>query len=193
VDETVVEAVRIEVLECPLRQTTDLVKSVNQRLNRQDLTAANISAALESMSVAELRPVLRRQLATGTISYKESYLLETMMEQLDPEAGELAGLSAPAPLGMKVSNLGGVPALVTPDVPLSEVSLSLCWIAFMLRLFWCGLPLSVVGQWCHVHPTTVLRWIVGLSLALWPRITQWLKTQVRCKQASVDEKWLKIR
>ncbi len=193
VDETVVEAVRAEVLDSPLRPTTELVKSVNQRLNRQDLNAANITAALESISVAEVRPVLRGQLEQGTVSYKESYLLKTMMEKLDPEAGELAGLSAPESSGMTVSNLSGVTALVTPDVPLSEVSLSLFWIAFMLRLLWCGLPLSVLGQWCHVHPTTVLRWIVGLSLALWPQVNTWLTTQVRCKKAYVDETWIKIR
>jgi len=67
VDKTVVEAVRVEVLENPLQQTTELVNSVNQRLNRQDVTAANITAALESISVAEIRPVLRRQLEAGTV------------------------------------------------------------------------------------------------------------------------------
>jgi transposase-like protein len=112
-----------------------------------------------------------------------------MMEKLNPEAGELAGLSAPESSGMAVSGLSGVKALVTPDVPLSEVSLSLFWRAFMLRLFWGGLPLRVLGQWCHVHPTTVLRWIVGLS----PQVNTWLTTQVRCQKAYVDEKWIKIR
>jgi hypothetical protein len=99
VDETVVEAVRAEVLACPLRHTTELVQSVNQRLTRQDLNAANITVALESLSVAEMRPVLRRQLEQGTVSYQESYLLKTMMAQLESEAGELAGLSACLPVG----------------------------------------------------------------------------------------------
>jgi len=193
VDETVVDAVRIEILECPLRQTTELVKSVNQRLHRQDLSAANITAALESISVAEVRPSLRRQLETGKVSYKESYLLETMMETLDPQAGELAGLCAPKRSGTTVSGLGSVKALVSPDLPLSEVSLSLFWVAFMMRLFWCGVPLSVLGQWCHAHPSTVLRWILALALALWPHVNTWVRTQVRCKKAYVDEKWIKIR
>ena len=193
VDETIVEAVRIEVLECPLGQTAELVKSVNQRLTRQDLTVANITAALESISVAEVRPILRRQLKSGTVSYKESYLLETMMERLEPEVGKFAGLSVPEPSGMRVSNLGDVKALVTPDVPLNEVSHSLFWIAFLMRLFWCGLSLSVLGQWCHVHPTTVLRWICSLALALWPQVNTWLTTRVKCTKAGVDEKWIKIR
>jgi len=193
VDETVVDAVRIEILACPLRRTTELVKSVNQRLNRQDLSAANITVALESISVAEVRPILRRQMETGKVSYKESYLLETMMETLDPEAGELAGLCAPETSGTTVSGLGGVKALLTPDMPLSEVSLSLFWVAFMMRLFWCGVPLRVLGQWCHVHPSTVLRWILGLALALWPHVHTWVTTQVTCKKAYIDEKWIKIR
>jgi transposase-like protein len=193
VGEAVVEAVRQEILECPLRQTTDLVKSVNQRLTRQDLSAANITAALESISVAEVRPVLRRQMENGTVQYKEAYLLKTMMEKLSPEAGELAGLAAPELSGTKVSNLGGVKALVTPDMPLGGISQSLFWITFMMRLFWLGVPLTVLGQWGHVHPTTVLRWILGLALALWPQIQKWLTTQVTCKKAYVDEKWIKIR
>lgn len=66
---------------------------------------------------------------------------------------------------MRVSRVDGVNQLLTPDMPLSGVSLSLFWMAFMMRLFWLGTPLSVLGQWCHVHPTTVLRWILGLALA----------------------------
>ena len=193
VDETVVEAVRTEVLECPLRQTTELVRSVNQRLTRQDLNAANITAALESISVAEVRPVLRRQLESGTVQYKESYLLETMLEAMSPEAGELAGLSSPDTSGMNVSRVGCVKQLLTPDLPLSEVTVSLFWIAFVMRLFWLGVSLNVLGQWCHVHPTTVLRWILGLALALWPQVNTWLATQVKLKKAYVDEQWIKIR
>jgi hypothetical protein len=39
----------------------------------------------------------------------------------------------------------------------------------------------------------VLRWIVGLALALWPQVNQWLVTSVKMKKASVDEKWITIR
>ena len=192
VDETVVEAVRTEGLASPLRQTTEVVQAVNQRLTRQDLTAANITAALASISVAEIRPVLRRQLEAGMVQYKESYLLETMMDTLSPDAGELAGLSAPDTAGMRVSRVDGVNQLLTPDMPLSGVSLSLFWMAFMMRLFWLGTPLSVLGQWCHVHPTTVLRWILGLALAGWPQVTRWMVTRVKMTKAYVDEKWIKI-
>lgn len=56
-----VEAVRTEVLERPIRQTVVLVAAVNDRLGRHALSADNISAALEQISLAEVRPVLRRQ------------------------------------------------------------------------------------------------------------------------------------
>jgi transposase-like protein len=136
---------------------------------------------------------LRAQLTQGVIQYKESYLLETMMETLSPEAGELAGLSAPKPSGLSVSKLAHVERLLTPDVPMSEVSVSVFWVVFMLRLFFHGVPLRVLAQGCHVHPTTVLRWVVGLALGLWPPISQWIVTRVKPGKAYLDEKWIKIR
>jgi transposase-like protein len=193
VDETVVDAVRAEILEQPLRQTTELVRPVNQRLKSEDVNASNITTALDSISLAEVRPVLRRQVESGQIQYKESYLLDEMMRTYSSEAGELAGLSVPEESGMKMCGFSGVKALLTPDVPLSEVTVSLFWIAFMIRLFWGGIPLSTLAQWCHVHPTTVLRWILGLSLALWPQINTWLNSHIRCTKAYIDEKWIKIR
>lgn len=193
VDETVVDAVRQEILDTPLCRTTELVKAVNQRLGRQDLNADNMTAALESISVVEVRPILRRQLEEGKVSYKESYLLETMMERFSPEAGELAGLSVPESSGTSVSGLSEVRKLVTPEVPIGEVALSLFWIAFMFRLFWLGIPLRVLAHWCHVHASTMLRWILALVLAVWPQVQLWLKTRVTCTKAYVDEKWIKIR
>ena len=193
VNAEVVEAVRSEIRQCPLRETGELVVSVNHRLARHDLNAENIRVALEAISLREVRPVLRAQLAQGTIHYKESYLLETMMQTLSPEAGELAGLSAPNSSGMAVSKLAHLDRLLTPDVPMSEVSVSLFWLVFLLRLFFHGVPLRVLAQWCHVHPTTVLRWIVGLALALWPPISQWIVTRVKPCKAYMDEKWIKIR
>jgi hypothetical protein len=193
VDETVVDAVRQEILDAPLRRTTELVNAVNQRLGRQDLNVGNITAALESISVVEVRPILCRQLEEGKVSYKESYLLETMMERFSPEAGELAGLSAPESSGTRVSGLSEVTKLVTPDVPMGEIALSLFWLAFMFRLFYSGVPLRDLAQWCHVHPTTILRWMLALAFALWPGINRWVTTKVTCTKAYVDEKWIKIR
>ena len=72
------------------------------------MNAATITAALESISVVEVRSVLRRHLESGTVPSKESYLLEPMMETLSPDADEFAGLSAPDTSGMSVSRVDGV-------------------------------------------------------------------------------------
>ncbi len=53
--------------------------------------------------------------------------------------------------------------------------------------------MSALGQWFHVHPTTLLRWILALSLALWPRINGWLQERVNCNKAYIDEKWIKLK
>ena len=41
--------------------------------------------------------------------------------------------------------------------------------------------------------TTVLRWIFGLGLQLWPIVSAWIQKEVKTKIAYIDEKWLKIQ
>src|SRR6266436_7135062 len=60
------------------------------------------------------------------------------------------------------------------------------------RSYW-NVPLSVLGRWCGVHKTTILRWVLGLALALWPLISRWLGERVKASMVYVDEKWFKIR
>ena len=55
--------------------------------------------------------------------------------------------------------------LVTPNLPLAQVPGSLCSLTFLMTLFYWNVPLSVLGRWCGVHKTTVLRWVLGLALA----------------------------
>ena len=56
-----------------------------------------------------------------------------------------------------------------------------------------NVPLSVLGRWCGVHKTTILRWVVGCAVALWPLVSQWIAERVKAPMVYVDEKWLKIR
>lgn len=44
-----------------------------------------------------------------------------------------------------------------------------------------------------MHKTTILRWIVGLAVALWPLVYHWIGERVKAQLVYVDEKWLKIR
>ena len=70
---------------------------------------------------------------------------------------------------------------------------SLCSLTFLMTLFDWNVPLSVLGRWCGVHKTTVLRWVLGLALALWPVVAQWIVERVKAPMVYVDEKWLKLR
>jgi transposase-like protein len=44
-----------------------------------------------------------------------------------------------------------------------------------------------------VHKTTILRWVVGLAVALWPLVYHWIGERVQAHMVYIDEKWLKIR
>ena len=67
VDATVVEAVVAALLHTPLAGPTDLVLRVQARLDRHDLSVANIESALEQISCVPVRRVRRRQLETGHV------------------------------------------------------------------------------------------------------------------------------
>jgi len=170
------------------------VPRVNAQLGRDDLTAANIDSAVEQISCVPVLKTVRRQLEVGHVQYREAYLLAEMLESVSPQVAQYAGVGMPrADRGMKLADPTALTALVTPDLPLQQVPDSLCWLTFLMTLFYWNVPLSVLGRWCGVHKTTILRWVLGLALALWPIVSQWLVERVKAQMVSVDEKWLKIR
>ena len=193
VDETGVQAVEAELRQTPLLALEPLAERVNGRLGRHDLTAANMPAALQQVPSARLWPVLRRQLQSGQVQYQEAYLLQEMMASLttaDPPAGPELPASDQ---GMDISDPTAIQALLTPDLPLHQVGSSLAWLTFLLTLFYWNVPLSVLGRWIGVHKTTILRWVLGLALALWPTVYQWILERVKAKMVYIDEKWIRIR
>jgi transposase-like protein len=194
VDATVVEAVVNELLKTPLAGPTELVSRVNAQLGRQDLTVANLQSALEQISCVPVLRTLRRQLEAGNVHYQEAYLLAEMLESLPPSVVPQAAGGVPSvDRGMRVADPTMLSALVTPDLPVQQVADSLCWLTVMMTLFYWNVPLSVLGRWCGVHKTTILRWVLGLALAVWPIVYQWLVERVNAPMVYVDEKWLKIR
>src|SRR6267143_698074 len=167
VDGTVVEAVLKELLKTPLAGPTELVPRVNAQLGRDDVTAANIDSALEQISCVPVLKTVRRQLEVGHVQYREAYLLAEMLESVSPQVAQYAGAGVPrADRGMKLADPTALTALVTPDLPLQQVPDSLCWLTFIMTLFYWNVPLSVLGRWWGVHKTTILRWVLGLALAL---------------------------
>jgi len=194
VDATVVDGVLQELLQTPLAGPTELVARVNAQLGRDDLTAANIESALEQISCVPVLRTLRRQLAAGHVQYQEAWLLTELLENLPLPATPPAGWGVPSrDRGMRLADPTALAALVTPELPLAQVPGSLCWLTFLMTLFYWNVPLSVLGRWCGVHKTTILRWVLGLALALWPLISRWLGERVHASMVYVDEKWLKIR
>lgn len=193
VDAGVVEAVRQEIVRDPLVETEELGRRVNARLRREDLSAANLEAALEQISCREVRRVLRKQLAKGEVHYQEEYLLEEMLRTFSGEAGQRAGIEGPPALEGEVSDPPAMRKLITPGVGVEEVPLALRLVVLCLTLYFWGVPLSRLGRWLGVHKTTVLRWMLGLVGALWPYVGQWIQQGIRSGVVYVDEKWIKIR
>src|SRR5438128_723991 len=180
VDATVVEAVLAELLHTPLAGPTELVPRVQARLDRHDLSVANIESALEQISCVPVLRVLRRQLETGHVQYHEAWLLTELLENLARPAMPPAGWSMPTvDRGMRLADPTALAALVTPELPLAQVPGSLCGLTCLMTLFYWNVPLSVLGRWCGVHKTTILRCVLGLALALWQLIYRWIGEHVK--------------
>jgi len=194
VDCVVVEAVRQELIVDPLAKVVELRERVNARLERKDLTEANIKVAMEQIPYEQIRNAILNQLASGKAHYQESYLLSEMMESSKARvAGERAGIQVPEAACMSISDPTSIRNLVTPDMPTSSVKDSLKWVVYCMVLYYHGVPLSVLGSWLHVHKTTVLRWMIGLSLELFPLVYKWIYDGVKANIVYIDEKWLKIQ
>ena len=196
VDSEVVKAVSQELLHAPLAGTSELQQRVNAGLGRDDLSPANIKAALEQIPCQHIREPIHIQIASGKAHYKEECLLEEMMKSASSEAtavGQKAGIQIPESEGMSISDPTSIRKLVTPDIPVSSIQNPLRWVVFCMVLYYEGIRLSVLGRWMKVHKTTILRWILSLALALWPLVYKWIVDKVKAKAVCIDEKWLKIR
>lgn len=166
VDTTVVDGVLRELLQTPVAGPTELVARVNAQLGRDDLTTANLESALEQSSCVPVLRTLRRQLAAGQVQYQEAWLLTELLENGPLPARPPAGWGVPScDGGMRLADPTALAALVTPELPLAQVPGSLCWLTFLMTLFYWKVPLSVLGRWCGVQKTTILRWVFGLALA----------------------------
>jgi transposase-like protein len=196
VDSQVVEAVLSELLCDPLAEMKELCERVNARLGRNDLTPANIKVALEQISCYAIREAIQKQIASGKAHYKEEYLLEQLLQMMSSmeatAAGKKAGIETPETQGMHISDPGSIRKLITPGVALLSIANPLRWVILCMTLYYHGVSLSVLGKWMNVHKTTILRWILGLSLSLWPVVYGWIVDKVKARIVYVDEKWLKI-
>jgi transposase-like protein len=192
----VVEALVAELSHDLLADKEALARAVNQRLKRSDISAANVEAGLEQISCAQIRRILKQQVAAGRVQYKEQFLLQELLSQSSTAAalGQRAGLEAKSSSeGMKLSDPTVIRKLLRPHVSIEELPQPLCLLVFVMILWWWGVPLSVLGAWSGVPKTTILRQLLGLAWALWPYLHTWLQARIKASKAYLDEKWIKIR
>ena len=83
-----------ELLAEPLARVSELSEAANRRSDQDDLTEANVQAALEQISCEPVRHVLQEQLSKGKAHYQEEYLLKEMTRTFSSQAGEQAGIVA---------------------------------------------------------------------------------------------------
>ncbi|MBM3241349.1 hypothetical protein FJZ31_34140 [Candidatus Poribacteria bacterium] len=91
VNDDVVSAVFPQLLFDPLAEIVELKQKVNLRLQRTDISAMNIKAALESISVTQIRGAIKKRLPKGEAHYKEGYLLKEMMQTFSCENASITG------------------------------------------------------------------------------------------------------
>jgi len=113
---------------------------------------ANINVALGAISAKEIRIAMQKQLAR-----REAHYSKEMVRSLGNDTGKKAGITANEADGTIISDPTALRKLVSPQAAVSEIDKPLKWIAFLMALYYHGVPLSVLGQWCSVHKTTVLR------------------------------------
>lgn len=195
VDEAVVAAVLEAVRTDPVADVEVLRERVQERLGREDLTGANISAALDQISYRQMRGVLKQQLERGQdgLQYKEATLLADMMEKVDSEEVK-AGLEVDRQqVDRPLVDPSGIRTLLEPGAGVEEVSDALQWICRCITLFHWGIPLSRLGLWLGVDKSTILRWMVGLVNEIFGTIQDKVVSGIRLGVVYVDEKWIKIR
>ncbi len=87
-----------------------------------------------------------------------------------------------------------VEALLTPQLPLSEIPEPVVQMVTSMALYFSGASFSQLGRWFGGKAkSTMYIWVIGLALALWPVIQGWLWRRVTGRRQLVDEKWVNIR
>jgi transposase-like protein len=215
VDEEVVQAV-LEILQRePLLAEEAIAGKVNEKLNRRDIEIHNVRAALEQISVVEIRKILKKQLAKGEAHYKEEHLLERLFK-LALEKAEESKVAGRVPDELKEqlnkatepidSTQESLEQIKSDEVPeevknlfegevnsekLSSIwNSKLGWKLWAFILYFQGVSQSVIGSWIGVDKSTICRWLK--DVANWGYI--WVKAQkvAFSLKVAIDEKWIKI-
>lgn len=201
-----VEAVREAVRQQPLATAPQLCEQVSTQLGRTDLPPANIQTALEDVSCRVIRPVLRQQWEEGTFHPKEEVVLqEALTAVLSASSSRRVGLAedlhelgiepaiTPEEMPVQRQQADAVALLLNPRASVEQVSGKIRLMVLALTLYYWNVPLTRLGQWFHVSPSTILNWVTGLAVALYPIVQGWIVSRTQAVSIALDEKWLKIR
>lgn len=204
VEASVIEAVTEVVRQHPLADAVQICREVSARLNRPELTPANMRTALEDVPCTVIRPVLQQQWEQGTFHPKEEVLLQEafaallssphpslISEEMQQTGLEPADSAEEAGVQRQQVHAGSV--LLNPQVTVEQVPSSMRLMVFAMTLSFWNVPFSRIGLWLGVSKSTGWTWVTGLAVVLYPTIHGWLVARVRATQVALDEKWLKIR
>jgi len=206
VDDTVVEAVKAEVRKDLLASASTLCERVSQKLERTDLTEANIRTALEKVPCTVVRQQIRAEWDAGAWHPKEQKLLEAIMQewagsgaqQSESVLTQIEELGTHAPNQacdeiVQVQQAEAVASLFTPHAAMYAISAKMRLMAVALTLYYWNVPLSRIALWMGVSKTTTYQWVIGLAVAVFPVVQSWIGEGVKGMHLLIDEKWLKIR
>jgi len=179
VDESVVDGLLDELLLDPLASIGESMERTNHRLEREDLTTANIQTALAQIPASELRVAVKKEVEKGSARYKEEALIKQMILELDDIKAKRIGITEKQESCMSVSDPTAILALVSPFSSISSIPSILRLLTFSLSLYYWGVPLEILGRWLAIHKTTILRHLIGLSGCLWESIEESVKKEVK--------------
>jgi len=204
VDVSVVEAVAEVLRQHPLAPATDLCPLVQTRLDRPELTPANIRTALQQVPCSVIRPILQQHWEHGEFHPKEERLLElTLAALMDSASSPSSVANTLLHLGLKPADpvdsqpvqqqqAEAAPLLLNPCAAIAQIPEKIRLMVVAFTLYYWNVPLSRIALWIEVSPSTVLNWVTGLAVVLSPIIQTWIVTTVEAVSVAVDEKWLKI-
>jgi transposase-like protein len=206
VDAEVVKALTEIVRHFPLAKATQLCPKVVAKLDRPDLTPANIRTALQEVPCTVIRPILQRQWEAGSFHPKEQVVLEqslrVLLDSSSPDGSDVTEQMQALDIlpaehkedtVVQQQQAQSVAVLLNPNVLVSEVSWRIRTMVLALTLYFWNIPLSRIALWFGISKGTVYQGVIGLAVALFPIIQAWIVLKVKAVSVSVDEKWLKIK
>jgi transposase-like protein len=205
VDDSVVDAVAALLRQFPLAPATELCPLVQECLKRPDITPPNIRKAIQQVPCSVIRPILQQQWEQGEFHPKEAVILQLALAALQETSSSPASSVAATLLELGVEpsepddaqeiqqqQAEAAPLLLNARASLAHIPVKIRLMVVAFTLYYWNVPLSRIALWMGVSPGTVLNWVIGLAVVLYPIVNRWIVMKTEALSLAVDEKWLKI-